>query len=132
MSIDDRDFKEDLDILERWGSEKNKWEAKEIGYLTTIATLERQIRQQSTDGIIQRGLCKAYSTAHLGKGGVRMATSTIFANFDITEPKAAERFVAALEESEEREKDAPPITIYPVMDDLDEIRRFVARRKSSQ
>ena len=31
MSIDDRDFKEDLDILERWGSEKNKWEATEIG-----------------------------------------------------------------------------------------------------
>lgn len=61
-----------------------------------------------------------------------MATSSIFANFDITEPETAERFVAALEESEERERNAPPITIYPVMDDLDEIRAFVARRKSAQ
>ena len=61
-----------------------------------------------------------------------MATSSIFASFDITEPEAAEPFVAALEESEERERNAPPITIYPVMDDLDEIRAFVARRKSSQ
>lgn len=55
MSVDDRDFKDDLDILERWGIERKQWEAKEIGYLTTIANLERQLRRQSTDSIIQRG-----------------------------------------------------------------------------
>ena len=57
-----------------------------------------------------------------------MATESIFTNVKITDPEAVERFVAALEESEKQEKDMLPPPPYHVMDDLDEIRKFVARR----
>ncbi len=58
-----------------------------------------------------------------------MATSSIFAHVEINDPKQAERFVAALEESEraqaKKKRTAPAI---PVMKDADAIRRLMAKR----
>ena len=58
-----------------------------------------------------------------------MATSSIFAHVEITEPKKAERFVTAIEESEKaqamKKRTAPTIS---VMRDADDIRRLMAKR----
>ena len=59
-----------------------------------------------------------------------MATSSIFANFNIKDKKTARRFLAALEASEKdlhRHK-LPPIR--PLTTEPDEIRKFMARRKN--
>ncbi len=62
-------------------------------------------------------------------GGVLMATSSIFAHVEITDQKKAERFVAALEESEraqaKKKRTAPAI---PVMRDANDIRKLMAKR----
>ncbi len=65
-------------------------------------------------------------------GGVTMATSSIFDNVKITDPKEVERFVAALEESEKAQINKPVAKSYPVLKDLDEIRRLMAKRKSAK
>lgn len=58
-----------------------------------------------------------------------MATSSIFAHVEITDPEKAEQFVTALEESEraqaKKKQTAPSI---PVMRDADDIRKLVAKR----
>lgn len=58
-----------------------------------------------------------------------MATSTIFANIKIKDSETAERFVAALEESEKEKDRKSSAQAYPILTDLDEIRKLVAKRK---
>ena len=57
-----------------------------------------------------------------------MATSTIFANIKIEDAETAERFVAALEESEKEKDRKSSVQAYPILTDLDEIRKLVAKR----
>lgn len=57
-----------------------------------------------------------------------MATSTIFANIKIKDSETAERFVAALEESEKEKDRKSSAQAYPILTDLDEIRKLVAKR----
>lgn len=57
-----------------------------------------------------------------------MATSTIFANIKIKDAETAERFVAALEESEKEKDRKSSAQAYPILTDLDEIRKLVAKR----
>ena len=61
-----------------------------------------------------------------------MATSSIFAHVKITDPKKAEMFVEALEASEKAQINKPTAPSIPVMKDLDEIRKLVAKRKSAK
>ena len=61
-----------------------------------------------------------------------MATSTIFANIEIKDAETAERFVAALEESEKEKDRKSSAQAYPILTDLDEIRKLVAKRKSAK
>ena len=61
-----------------------------------------------------------------------MATSTIFANIEIKDAKTAERFVAALEESEKEKDRKSSVQAYPILTDLDEIRKLVAKRNSAK
>ena len=61
-----------------------------------------------------------------------MATSTIFANIKIKDAETAERFVAALEESEKEKDRKSSVQAYPILTDLDEIRKLVAKRKSDK
>lgn len=57
-----------------------------------------------------------------------MATSTIFANIKIKDAETAERFVAVLEESEKEKDRKSSAQAYPILTDLDEIRKLVAKR----
>jgi hypothetical protein len=66
----------------------------------------------------------------LRQGGVTMATSSIFANFDITDKKTAEAFVAALDASAHDPVREPSIPVKPPMTDHDEIRALMAKRKN--
>lgn len=61
-----------------------------------------------------------------------MATSTIFANIKIKDAETAERFVAALEESEKEKDRKSSAQAYHRLTDLDEIRKLVAKRKSAK
>lgn len=59
-----------------------------------------------------------------------MATSSIFVNVKITDPKQVERFVDALEKSEKAQINKPSAPSIPILRDLDEIRKLVRKRKS--
>ena len=61
-----------------------------------------------------------------------MATSSIFTNIKIKDAKTAERFVAALEESEKEKNRKSSAQAYPILTDLDEIRKLVAKRNSAK
>ncbi len=62
-----------------------------------------------------------------------MATSSIFAQVEITDAKAAERFIHAIEESEKAQANkryaAPAI---PILRDPNEIRKLMAKRGSEK
>ena len=58
-----------------------------------------------------------------------MATSSIFANFNITDNKKAEAFVAALEASEKDAKRTPTSPVSSLITDHESIRNFFAKRK---
>lgn len=57
-----------------------------------------------------------------------MATSSIFANFDIKDKKTAERFVEALEESAHDPAWKPVAPIDSPLTDKDTIRALLAKR----
>lgn len=57
-----------------------------------------------------------------------MATSSIFANFDIEDKKTAERFAEALEESAHDPVWEPVAPIAPPLTDQDAIRALLAKR----
>ncbi len=61
-----------------------------------------------------------------------MTTSTIFANIKIEDAETAERFVAALEESEKEKDRKSSAQAYPVLTDLDEIRKLFVKRNNAK
>lgn len=58
-----------------------------------------------------------------------MATSSIFADFHITDQKSAEAFVDALDASAHDPKRMPVAPVKPPLTDHNEIRAFFAKRK---
>ncbi len=60
-----------------------------------------------------------------------MATSSIFANFDITDKKAAEAFVSALDASAHDPKREPVAPVKPPLTDHVAIKAFLAKRKQN-
>lgn len=58
-----------------------------------------------------------------------MATSSIFTNIKISDPKEAEALINALEASESDQKVEPSAPIIPTVTDLDEIRKLMEKRK---
>lgn len=61
-----------------------------------------------------------------------MPTSSIFANFDITDQETAEAFVAALDASAHDPKREPVSPVEPPLTEHDAIKRFLAKRKQSE
>ena len=62
-----------------------------------------------------------------------MATSSIFADIEIKDSRTAERFVAALEDSEKAlAQNEQTAQAYPILKDLDRIRKLVAKGKGSK
>ena len=59
-----------------------------------------------------------------------MATSSIFTNVRITDPKKAEMFINALEESANAQIKKPVTSFTSIVADADEIRRIMAKRAS--
>lgn len=60
-----------------------------------------------------------------------MATSSIFAQVKITDPKKAEAFVNALDASAKDPKRKPSAPVIPTVTDLDEIRKIMSKRKKT-
>ena len=58
-----------------------------------------------------------------------MATSSILTNVVIEDPKKAEAFVDALEESSQDPVCSPSAPSIPILDSVEEIRRFLERKK---
>lgn len=65
-----------------------------------------------------------------GRGGGSMATSSIFSNVKITAPKKVETFVEALDASARDPERRPTGSVIPLVNDIDEIRKFMAARVS--
>lgn len=61
-----------------------------------------------------------------------MATSSIFANFNITDERTAEAFVAALDASAHDPKREPVAPVNPPLTDHAAIRAFLARRRQDR
>ena len=59
-----------------------------------------------------------------------MATSTIFAHVRITDPQKVDMFVDALEASEQAQINKSSAQSIPLLKDLDEIRKLVAKRQT--
>lgn len=54
-----------------------------------------------------------------------MATSSIFTNIKITDPKKAEDFVEALDSSAHEPKRTPSKPVIPLITNIEEIRKFM-------
>lgn len=59
-----------------------------------------------------------------------MATSSIFANVKITDPKKVETFVEALDASAHDPERKSTGSVIPLVSNIDEIRKFMAARVS--
>ena len=57
-----------------------------------------------------------------------MATSSIFANIQITDPKKAEAFAEALDESARNPERVPSASVIPLVTNIDDIRKFMTVR----
>ena len=57
-------------------------------------------------------------------------TSSIFAHVRITDPQKVDMFVDAMEASEQAQINKPSAQSIPVLKDLDEIRKLVAKRQT--
>lgn len=57
-----------------------------------------------------------------------LATSSIFANVRITDPKKAEAFAEALDESARDPERVPSASVIPLVTNIDEIREFMTVR----
>lgn len=57
-----------------------------------------------------------------------MATSSIFANIRITDPKKAEAFVEALDESARDPERVPSASVIPLVTNIDDVRKFMTVR----
>lgn len=62
------------------------------------------------------------------EGGVIMATSSIFTNIVIRDPKKAEKFIDALEASSLDPEWEPTTPVNPPLTDIEAIRRLMAKR----
>lgn len=58
-----------------------------------------------------------------------MATSSIFENLEINDPKNVEKFADALEASAHEQKKKHSSSIIPLVTDIGEIRNFITMRK---
>ena len=58
-----------------------------------------------------------------------MATSSIFTEFVIEDPQKAEAFINALELSSQDPVCSPSAPFIPILDSVEEIRRFLERKK---
>ncbi|MCM1136521.1 MAG: hypothetical protein NC400_13215 [Clostridium sp.] len=54
-----------------------------------------------------------------------MATSSIFANVRITDPRQAEAFAEALDASAKGPERVPSVPVIPLITNIDEIRKFM-------
>ena len=59
-----------------------------------------------------------------------MATSSIFSNVKITDSKKVEAFVEALDLSARDPERRPTVSVIPLVNDIDEIRKFMVARVS--
>lgn len=57
-----------------------------------------------------------------------MATSSIFANIQITDSKKAEAFAEALDESARDPERVPSASVIPLVTNIDDIRKFMTVR----
>ena len=57
-----------------------------------------------------------------------MATSSIFTNIRITDPKKAEAFAEALDESARDPERVPSDSVIPLVTNIDDIRKFMTMR----
>ncbi|MCD7813190.1 MAG: hypothetical protein LUH20_03910 [Lachnospiraceae bacterium] len=57
-----------------------------------------------------------------------MATSSIFANVKITDPKKAEIFIEALDASARESKREPSAPDIPILSEAEDIRKLMAKR----
>lgn len=64
-------------------------------------------------------------------GGAHMATSSIFSNIKINDPKDAEAFIHALEASEKDPKIESTAPAIPTVTDLNAIRNLMSKRIKS-
>ena len=65
-------------------------------------------------------------------GGVSMATSSIFANVKITDPKKAEAFINAMDAAANSPKKNTQTTTSFLVDDPKKIKEMLAKRKSKK
>ena len=65
-------------------------------------------------------------------GGVIMATSSIFTNIVINDPKKAEKFIDALETSSHDPAWKPTTPVKPPLTDIEAIRKLMAKRVSAK
>ena len=65
-------------------------------------------------------------------GGVSMATSSIFANVKITDPKKAEAFINAMDAAANLPKKNTQTTTSFLVDDPKKIKEMLAKRKSKK
>lgn len=70
----------------------------------------------------------AYTIYRIDEGGAVMATSSIFAKVRIDNPKSVESFIDALEASESKPGRKPSMLVKPPVTDIDEIKKFMAKR----
>jgi hypothetical protein len=61
-----------------------------------------------------------------------MATSSIFASFDIRSKKTAENFVEALDKSANDSEWKPIVPVIPIITDKDDIRKLWTKRKQKK
>lgn len=64
----------------------------------------------------------------MDEGGAQMATSSIFANVKITDPKKAEAFINALDASANSQKKSAKALAHTLVTDPGEIRKLMAKR----
>lgn len=57
-----------------------------------------------------------------------MATSSIFAKIQISDPEKVEAFIDALEKAENRPRKKPSKSVQSLIKDIDEIRKIMSKR----
>lgn len=57
-----------------------------------------------------------------------MATSSIFVNIRITDPKKAEAFAEAMDESARDPERVPSASVIPLVTNIDDVRKFMTVR----
>lgn len=74
---------------------------------------------------MRHNACVPIEHTNIGKGGAVMATSSIFENLEITDPKKVEEFADALEAASFGPKGKHSTSGIPLVTDIEEIRKFM-------